>query len=134
MFIPLCLKFIEINSNRCNTRVSERLHDLYLRDWCIQWDKSIRSLIRTSYSQMFLKICVVKIFVKCTEKQLCRSLFFNEVAGFKPVTSLPKRLRHRCFPVNFAKFLITFFFIEHLQCLTWSDLTFVSLITDGFGF
>ena len=28
-----------------------------------------------------------------------------------------KRLRHRCFPVNFAKFLRTAFLTEHLQVL-----------------
>ena len=31
----------------------------------------------------------------------------NKVAGLRPVTLLKKRLWHRCFPVNFAKFLRT---------------------------
>ena len=35
--------------------------------------------------------------------------FSNKVAGLKPVTLLKKRLRHRCFPVKFAKFLRTLF-------------------------
>ena len=35
---------------------------------------------------------------------------------------LKKRLCHRCFPVNFAKFLITPFLTEHLQ---WLLLTFL---------
>ena len=30
---------------------------------------------------------------------------FNKVAGLRPVILLKKRLWHRCFPVNFAKFL-----------------------------
>ena len=34
-------------------------------------------------------------------------LFFNKVAGLRPATLLKKRLWHRCFPVNFAKFLRT---------------------------
>ena len=32
---------------------------------------------------------------------------FNKVAGLRPVTLLKKRLWHRCFPVNFSKFLRT---------------------------
>ena len=32
---------------------------------------------------------------------------FNKVAGLRPATLLKKRLWHRCFPVNFAKFLRT---------------------------
>ena len=39
-----------------------------------------------------------------------RSLFFNKVAGqARPATLLKKRLWHRCFPMNFAKFLRTTF-------------------------
>ena len=44
-------------------------------------------------------------FEKFTGKHLCQSPFFNKVAGLRPPTSLKKRLWHRCFPVNFAKFL-----------------------------
>ena len=40
---------------------------------------------------------------------------FNKVAGVIPTTLLKKRLQHRCFPVNIAKFLRTSFFIEHLH-------------------
>ena len=31
--------------------------------------------------------------------------FFNKVADLRPETLLKKRLQHKCFPVNFAKFL-----------------------------
>ena len=34
---------------------------------------------------------------------------FNKVAGLRLATFFKKRLRHRCFPVNFAKFLRTRF-------------------------
>ena len=34
---------------------------------------------------------------------------FNKVAGLRPATLLKKRLRHKCFPVNFTKFLRTTF-------------------------
>ena len=48
---------------------------------------------------------------------LCQSLFFNKVAGLRPAALLKKRLWHRCFPVNFAKFLRTPFLTEHLRWL-----------------
>ena len=44
---------------------------------------------------MFYKKGVLRNFTKFTGKHLCQSLFFNKVAG----------LRHRCFLVNFVKFL-----------------------------
>ena len=43
--------------------------------------------------------------------------FFNKITGPRPVTLLKKRLRHRCFPVNFGKFLRTTFPTEHVQWL-----------------
>ena len=49
---------------------------------------------------------VLKNFAKFTGKHLCRSLFVNTDAGLRPI-SLLKRLWHRCFPLNFAKFLRT---------------------------
>ena len=45
------------------------------------------------------------------------SLFKNKVEGLRHATLLKKRLWHRCFPVNFAKFLRTHFFKEHLRWL-----------------
>ena len=49
------------------------------------------------------------------------SLFYK-IAGLRPATLLKKRLWQRCefseiFPVNFAKFLRTAFFTEHLRWL-----------------
>ena len=46
-------------------------------------------------------------FAKFTGKHICWSLFFNKVAGMRPVTFLNKRLQHKCFLVNFAKILRT---------------------------
>ena len=42
---------------------------------------------------------------KFTGKHLFQSLFLNKVAGLRSATLLRKRLWHRCFPVNFAKFI-----------------------------
>ena len=44
------------------------------------------------------------MFFKISQNFLCQSLFFNKVADLRPATLLKKRLWHRCFPVNFAKF------------------------------
>ena len=57
---------------------------------------------------------VARNFAKFTGKHLCQSLFFNKMAGLRPATLLKKRLWHMRFPVNFVKFLITLFYIEHL--------------------
>ena len=46
-----------------------------------------------------------KNLAKFAEKHLCRSLFFNKLE-----TLLNERLRHRCFHVNFVKFLRPLFF------------------------
>ena len=55
---------------------------------------------------------VEKVFLEIskqfTGKHLCQNLLLNKVAGLRPVIFLKKRLWHRCFPVNFSKFLRTF--------------------------
>ena len=56
-------------------------------------------------------------FAKFTGKHLRQSLFLNKAAGLRPATLFKERLRHRCFPVNFAKVLRTLIFIEHLRWL-----------------
>ena len=64
------------------------------------------TLNRSSRSQIFFEINNINNFAKFTEN-ICATL-------------LKKRLWHRRFPVNFAKFLTTLFFIEHLW---WQLLT-----------
>ena len=56
---------------------------------------------------LYRKGVLKKTFAKFTGKHLRHSLPFNEVAGLRPATILKRRLWHRCFPVNFAKFLRT---------------------------
>ena len=79
--------------------------------------------VRHSCPEVFCKNGVLRNFAKLTVKYLCQSLFFNEVADFKPATLLKKGLWHRCFLVNFAKFLGTAFSIEHLR---WLLLVFLN--------
>ena len=62
---------------------------------------------KISRPEVFYKISVLSNFAKFTGKRLRQNLFFNKDAGQRPSTLLKKRLWHRCFPVNFAKFLRT---------------------------
>ena len=55
--------------------------------------------------KVFCKNGVHDSFAKLTRSHLCRSLLrIKKVAGY---WLIKKRLRHKCFPVNCAKFLIT---------------------------
>ena len=70
-----------------------------------------------SRPEVFCKKGVLRNFTKFTGEYQCQSLFFNKVAGLRPVTLLKKRLWDRCFPVTFVKFLRTAFLTEHLWWL-----------------
>ena len=61
----------------------------------------IKTLCRSSRSQMFFKIGALKNFAIFTGKHLCWSLFLIKLQAFT------------CFPVNIAKFYRVAFFIEH---------------------
>ena len=74
-------------------------------------------LPRCRRREVFCKKGFHRNFAKLAGKHLCQSLFFNKVAGLRPVTLFKKRLWHRCFPVNFVKFLRTPFIIEHFWWL-----------------
>ena len=54
-------------------------------------------------------------FKKITQKHLYQSLFSNKVSYLQTVTLLKKRLRHRCFLVNFRSFFKRIYFEEHLR-------------------
>ena len=81
------------------------------------WMQLINAIPRSSRVEVFCKQSVLRNFASFIGKHLCQSLFFNKVAARRPTTLLKKRLWHRCFPVNFVKFLRTPFFIEHLWWL-----------------
>ena len=70
---------------------------------------------RSSRPEMFCRKGVLKNFAKFTGNHLCQSLFFNK--DLRPATLLKKRLWHRCFLVNIAKFLRAPFFTEQLRWL-----------------
>ena len=75
------------------------------------------SRVRSSRQEVFCKKSVLRNFEKFTGKYLCQSLLFNKVAGLRLATLLKRRLWHRRFPLNFAKFLRTPFLTEHIRWL-----------------
>ena len=60
---------------------------------------------------------VLRNFAKFIGKHPCQSFFFNKLAGLRPATLIKRRIWHKCFPMNFAKFLRTPFLTEHLRQL-----------------
>ena len=64
---------------------------------------------RSSHQRCSMQKGVLRNFIKFTGKHLCQSLFFNKVVASGLQHYQKKRLCHRCFPVNFVKFLRTSF-------------------------
>ena len=85
----------------------------------------------SSRLEVFCKKGVLRNLAKFTGKHLCQRLFFNKVAGLRLATLLKNSLWHRCFPVNFAKFLRTSFFTEHLRWLLLEVANSLEFVRDG---
>ena len=73
--------------------------------YILEKEISIGVNVRSCHQDVFCEKDVLKIFAKLTGKHLCQSLFCNEVSGLGHATLFKKRPWHRCFPVNFEKFL-----------------------------
>ena len=82
----------------------------------------------SEFSEIFYSSCESSFSSRTSEKRhfwifnmiICRSSrsdVFRRKDVLKPATLLKKRLWHRCFPVNFAKFLRKPFLKEHLRWL-----------------
>ena len=83
------------------------------------------SSVRSSHRRYSVRKGVLRNFAKFTKKHLCQSLFFNNVSGWG---LFKKRLWHRCFAVNFAKYLRTPFLQKTtgrllLQWVYWFFIT-----------
>ena len=70
---------------------------------------TIQMTTRSSQQRCSVRKGILRNFEKFTGKHLCQVLFYNKVAGSEHATLLKKRLWHRCFPINFAKFPKTSF-------------------------
>ena len=72
--------------------------------------------IRSSLPEVFWRIGVLK-FHKIHGKTPVLESLLQQSYRLRPATFLRRRLWHRCFSVNFAKFLATPFFMEYFQWL-----------------
>ena len=63
---------------------------------------------------------VRRSFLQCPQENTNLESLFNKAASLKACNFIQKKLEHRCFPVNIAKYLRTAFFTEHLQWLLYS--------------
>ena len=94
----------------------------YMQDRRLRSEFTLQSA--EAYSEPFqTSEGVLRNFAKFTGKYLCQSLLFSKVASLRPATLLKKRLWHRSFPVNFAKFLRTPSFTEQLRWLLLKRLS-----------
>ena len=77
-----------------------------------------QSIYRSSRPEVFCENVFLEISQNSQENTCARDSFLIKLQalGLKPATLL-KSFWHKCFPVNFAKFLRTPFFKEHLQWL-----------------
>ena len=98
------------------------------RKYLLRKSNSKRKKNRKSHRRCSVKKGVLRNFAKITEKHLCQSLFFNKVEGLRSATLLKKRLWHRCFPVNFEKFLRTPFLQNTSRRLRLEEETFPNKI------
>ena len=80
-----------------------------------------------SYSEAVVQRCSVKkVFLEIaqnSQENTCARDFF--LIKLKACNFIKKSLWHRCFPVNFAKFLRTPFLTEHLRWLFQPILSFM---------
>ena len=72
-----------------------------------KYNLSIPWFIFQKQPQVFCKKRCSQKVRKIQKKTLVPESLFYKVAGPRPSTLLKKRLQHRCFPVNFTKFLRT---------------------------
>ena len=87
-------------------------------------------LFRSSPPEVFWK----KGFLEISQNSQKGFLIFSGgIESERPATLLKKRLRHRCFPVNFVKFL-TPFLTEHLWWLRLEWIIEDSDLTNTIGF
>ena len=88
-----------------------------IKIWKVNADKFTFSSAEAVPQRSSVRKVFLEISQNSPENVCARVSFLIKLQGLKPATLLKKRLWHRCFPVNFAKFLRTPFLIEHLWWL-----------------
>ena len=96
---------------------------------------------------VFVYVCLTRLFtylwinVSCKFKRSQFNDFHNGNIGLRPAPLLKKRLWHRCFPVNFVKFLRTPFLqntcgrllLEVKKTLYYKDVKFIESEKEDFN-
>ena len=94
------------NADQNNSEYGHFLRiEYFLKDCRVAWKNS-----KAAVHWMFYKLVVLKNFTKFTRKDLCRSLFFNKVAGLKKRQTPGRVLSWRFFK-NFKNT----YFMKHLR-------------------
>ena len=68
-------------------------------------NRNSSTILRSSHRRCSIKKPILKHFVIITVKHLCRSLFFNKVAGHQACNFIKKRLQHKYYLANIVKFI-----------------------------
>ena len=82
----------------------------------LNFKSSFTPRFRSNHRRCSVKKGVLKNFLKFTGKHLPHCLFFNKFAHPRPANLFKKKLQHRCFPLNFAKFLRLSYFYGTPSC------------------
>ena len=110
----LCLKYISMYLMHFNSSQNVQKHFKTSQGVIIttprQPRKKTMKLWLIFSSEIAVRKCSSKHFAIFTGKHHCWSPFLIKLQALR-------LLRHRCFPVNIAKFLRTVFFMEHLWWL-----------------
>ena len=95
-----------------------------LQKLCCVYIRQVRfssRLCKVGFRRSSHRKCSVKnVFLETSQNSQGPASLFNKFEGLRLATLLKKRLWQKSFPVNFAKFLRTTFFTEHLR-VTASD-------------
>ena len=96
-----------VNSSNYFCKVKILQYQLFM--FSALWNKyheffKYRSNFRSSHWRWSMRKAVLKAFATLTRKHVLES-YFNKIANLKVSNLIKKRLWHRCFPVNIAKFL-----------------------------
>ena len=118
--------FISNNRLKLAKKSKQKLSNIMRLSFC--YLKIIHFLYKSNGPEVFCKKVFLKILQNSQENPCVRVSFLIKLQA-PLATLLKKRLWHRCFPVNFAKFLRTLFFAEHLRWLFLSLSTLPSKTT-----
>ena len=105
--------------------IFQYIHSIWkMYEWVTNGKLMFHKCYRSSRPEVFCKKGVLKNLAKFTGKHQCQSLFFNKVAGL-----IKKETLAQVFSREFAKYLRTTFFIEHIWSLLLCLLLLLVLVS-----